>query len=111
MAEMDEQRQVPAGTQPPYQNPDWDLAFCYFGSIATGAISPVIVALFTGWWAYVSGFSIVCGVVGFVWGVPTVIVAAAASCEHRRAATLVMFAILMVLMLGFSWMLMGASGA
>ena len=95
----------------PPRNPDWDLAFCYFGSIATGAFSPVIVAILTGWWAYVSGLSIFCGMIGFFWSIPTVFVAAATSCEYRRAATLVMFAILMVLMIGVSWMLMGASGA
>lgn len=97
----------------PGRSPDGDLALAFFGSIAVGLVTPVIPFLLLQWRPRLLFlFSILGGFVGIFWGYLTVIVAAAAGCEKRRAATLWMFAILSVgLMWMISWLLRGIADA
>jgi hypothetical protein len=95
---------------PPRRSPDGDLAFAFFGSIVVGLVTPVMPYLLYQWRpGLLVLFSILGGFVGFLWGYLTVIVAAAAGCEKRRAATLGMFTILCLGLLLICWFCRGVA--
>ncbi len=90
-------------SQPAARNPDGDLALAFFGSIVVGIISPTIPVLIYGWmcgstyewmsslWMF---FAMGGGIIGMIWGILNVIVAATVTPENRRTSTLWMFCIL-----------------
>lgn len=96
----------PDHADPPRRSPDGDLALAFFGSIGVGLVIPVIPFLLFQWTAgLLVLFSMLGGVFGLLWGYLAVIVATAARCETRRAATLGMFAMLSVGVWMICWLL------
>ncbi len=89
---MDEQ--TPETDEPPTtRSPDGDLALAFFASIVVGLVTPVIPCDLFGGLRELFAHSILREFVGIIWGVLTVIVAAAPECENRRAVMLRMFAV------------------
>lgn len=97
------------------RNPDGDLAFAFFGSIAVGVLSPTIPLVASGllfgfshgWlgalWVPLAMWG---SVAGMVWGILNVIVSATATLEKRRTTTRWMFAILLIALMAAHLLLM-----